>query len=335
MVASVATMGTLRLGALAALLLAVVPAGAHAAQDQPMNGFGCPQGFIAFDAQTGQGGPASYPPGAEAVASGYLTDATTKAAPSVTLRWGTPDGEALGEAALDRDGNFQGLRFTIPADRPDGVHTVYLEAFGADGKMLPGLPIPVQLRVGPPPATDTPDAGATAEPESTVARTQRRAASRRPSSPRPAPAPAPRDVAARPAPASRAAAKGATAPVTKPRTSRAASPSRTSPAPLRTGGPQPRPVAPAVDTPVIRRPSPADAKRHDGTADPADLWLLVALVGLPGLGVAALRRRREPVAPPRQALTAPDRDAVIEAALQELIAEEHAARRRVDDDVLV
>lgn len=337
MVASVAAMRTLRLGALAALLVALVPAQARAEQTAPEDGMGCPQGFVAFDAQTGQGGPPSYEPGSEAVASGYLTDATTKAAPSVTLRWGTPDGEALGTAALDREGNFQGLRFTIPADRPTGVFTLYLEAFGADGQMLPGLPIPVQLRVGAPPVADPAPADVT---EVAPVRAQRRSVSRRPASP--AKTPTARTVAARETsapPVETAPKVTATRPAAKPSTARSRARDRKpAPAPLRTGGPRPRPrpLAAPADAPVAAPALSDRARRQVGLAEPADAWLLALVLGALGTGLAAVRRRRAALAPPLAQVAAPvERDLLIEAELQELIAEERAARRTADENVLV
>lgn len=325
-----------RVGTFVIVLLVTLAQSAQAAQAKPEDGWGCPQGYVAFNAQTGQGGPASYLPGEEVIASGYLTDATTKAAPSVTLRWGAADGDAVGEAALDADGNFTGLRFTIPAGMPHAVYTVYLEAFGADGKMLPGLPIPTRLRVGPPPASPRAATGTGADPVAVASPTRRRAA--RPKTPARSKAlarskaPAPRPVVAAPvAPV----ARRAEAPARPTRVHRAAEArSRVRPArrtrseaaaPRRARSPQtspvPRPSRPPVSTPAVR------GGHTEGDADPLGPWTLAGLLGLLGLAALVRRRRRRsdgplPVPLPR----GPDlHELQIEAELQEIVAEARAA----------
>jgi hypothetical protein len=153
-----------RFGFVLALLVFALPT---AAQARPEDGMGCPQGYVAFSAQTGQGGPPSYMPGDTVSASGYLTDAKSRGSRTVTLRWGSPQGTAVGQAALDAEGSFKGLSFVIPEGAPHRIYTLYLEARDSKGEMLPGLPIPTRLRVGPPPRPSRVTAD---EPETAVPR---------------------------------------------------------------------------------------------------------------------------------------------------------------------
>lgn len=166
-----------------------------AAQAAATDGMGCPQGYVAFDAQRGEGGPPSYRPGGTVTASGFLTEAKAKGAPSVTLRWGAPSGAALGQAAIDSEGSWKGLSFVVPETMAHGAYTLYLEARDASGNMLPGLPIPAQLRVGLPPVVDPAAAPRAreraAKPKLTTQRPAERARPGRTAARSPAPPPSP------------------------------------------------------------------------------------------------------------------------------------------------
>lgn len=324
-----------------AAFLALLPGAAHAA---PEDGMGCPQGYVVFDAQRGQGGPPSYLPGETVTASGYLTDAKAKAAPSVTLRWGSPEGAAVGQAAIDSEGSWKGLKFAIPEGTPHQTYDLYLEARDANGQMLPGLPIPTQLRVGPP--LVTPSAGdrkpATTRPITTVKPLERAARPERivrvKSIARPQ-APARPEVAVRP---ERAPAE--TSATTERRTverSKAARPAAEQP--QRRAASKQKLGAPAVgrqapDPPRSAGAEPASVSTQsaeDRTAWAVGAAVLLGILTLIGMflrrrGVPALKTSPPPALDPsRTGASMPDAqeqaaDLLIEAELQEMIAEQRA-----------
>lgn len=321
------------------LLVAIVPSSAQANKDAPGvdAGMGCPQGYVAFDAQRGQGGPPSYLPGETVTASGYLTDAKANAAPSVKVRWGSPEGAVLGEVALDSEGNYKGLTFAIPEETPRRIHTLYLEARDPEGNLLPGLPIPARLRVGPPPAPPTaaPKRPA-AVPVKVEKRSQRPSASPSPQSPQPQALPLPQPRAgATTEPVSGRRSVG----VVAPRSDRAATPSSQ----RGERPPDSRLAQPgeSTDTVVVPRTLDAagstDVEPADGRAIKASHWKagLAGLLGLFLIVAIFLRRRavrvvaRRPLDPPPAAVSAPEpepspTDDSIEAELQEMISEERA-----------
>ncbi len=311
------------------LVMAMLPGSAQAKQDAAGvdAGMGCPQGYVAFDAQRGQGGPPSYLPGETVTASGYLTDAKANAAPSVKVRWGSPEGAVLGEAALDSEGNYKGLTFEIPEETPRKVHTLYLEARDPEGNLLPGLPIPARLRVGPPPAPATVAPQERAAPTVKVQeRSERPPASRSAQPPKPQASLQPRATTNRDAVSARS--RGAAKPTTRSHADRPAERRR-----VGQGG---------SDTVVAPRPldatgGQAAAPLTDSRAIQPNGWKtgLAGLLGLVLLVALFLRRRAvrvaergpldTPVAPvsPPEPKVSPTGDP-IEAELQEMISEERA-----------
>lgn len=351
-------MSTVRIVALLSVLLfPVVAAPAHAA---PEDGMGCPQGYATFDSQRGGGGPPSYLPGETVTASGYLTDAKANAAPNVTLRWGAPDGAAVGQAAIDAEGSWKGLSFAIPEGTAHQTYTLYLEARDANGEMLPGLPIPTQLRVGPPLATGT-QGGRTPErttrPETTV---------KPETTTRPKTTTQPETTAR---PKAIAQTKAIARPKATPDLETTPTPKATTPKPSESaedaaGGPRARLAAeqapdPRASSSAVRpRESAATSGVGEGhgtgggseafATDPAatdhTIWAsalaallgVVALVGLylrrRAVGVRAGSRAVDPSPDSASATTAAEAqaaDLLIEAELQEMIAE-HRAREAAE-----
>ncbi|MCW3009705.1 MAG: hypothetical protein JWO90_109, partial [Solirubrobacterales bacterium] len=95
---------------LVATVLVLVPARPAAGAMGPG---GCPAGYVAFDRQTGEGGPPSYRQGETVAASGVITN-TDAGVTEVALRWGSADGPELGRAGVDASGSWKGITFQIP-----------------------------------------------------------------------------------------------------------------------------------------------------------------------------------------------------------------------------
>ena len=138
---------------LVAIVLAVAaPASAAAeersSRDGAMNG--CPQGSLMVDRPNGPGGtPPSYLPGGNIATSGYVND-TRFAGGQVKIRWGTADGPEMASGQTDSQGHWRGVTFQIPAEAEHGTYRIYAEALDHDGRTLTGFPIPLEIRVGPP-----------------------------------------------------------------------------------------------------------------------------------------------------------------------------------------
>ncbi len=310
---------------------AAVAAGPVAAD--PATPGGCPQGYVAFDRQTGDGVPPSYRQGEQVVASGALID-TAAGVPHVTLRSASPDGPELGRATVAADGSWQGLAFEIPREVRDGTYLVYLEARDRNGTMLSGLPYPFQITVGPPPAprqtAPAPQAGSdkpslatrTAEIDAMAERVRPALRGARSAPPR---ASAERPVAARREPATSAEPVTRAVPQAARRAPGSAAPQSDPVRSLRpSAGFRPEAEAPAaVPEPaaVDMRPREVPASSSRGLPDmPTPLLLaLLAAAGLAG-ALAARRRHRPPDEQPTVAAPAPvPPDCPVEAELQALL----------------
>ena len=331
----------------------VVAAPAAQAGQQDMARGGCPQGYVAFDKQTGGGGAPTYRQGETVVASGVITN-TAAGVSEVSLRWGSAEGPELGRAAVDASGAWKGLAFAVPEGVGDGSHEVFYVARDRNGAMLPGLPYPFEIRVGAPSAADT----ATTSPASTSPATTslapaavapKRRTQRARSAPivrrHPARAPAPSRPAVTPAgPAAAVRSPTAARPSRRPARARAEQPARVRRAErasrsdtTRTGRPAPS-LRADLDSiaPGVRAPAPAEARRSVRDRDAATpdvvatvlLALALALLGgcLRALGAKLASGRRERVRAQLAPLRAgePRADCLVEAELQRMLADHQA-----------
>jgi len=331
------------------ILVVLITAGVAAAPaaqagQQAMARGGCPQGYVAFDKQTGGGGAPTYRQGETVVASGVITN-TAAGVSEVSLRWGTADGPELGRAAVDASGAWKGLAFAVPEGVGDGSDEVFYVARDRNGTMLPGLPYPFEIRVGVPSAADTATTSpATTAPAPAAApkrRTQkarsapivRRQQARAPAPPRPAVTSASPAAAVRSPTASRPSWRPARAKAEQPARVRRAEKASRSDTP-RTGRPAPS-LRADLDSiaPGVRAPAPAEARRSIRDRDAATpdfvatvaLALALTLLGacLSAFGAKLASGRRECVSVRLAPLRAgePRADCLVEAELQRMLAD--------------
>jgi len=286
-------------------LVVALAAPAPLAQAAPNMG-GCPQGYFITGRDQERGGlPPSYRPGEEVTTSGYLLEPTAKR--SVTLRWKSPEGPVSVEAPVDEFGAFKDLSFTIPEGTPNKRYRVRLEARNADGSMVPGFPLSVRFRVGPPlpggrstePSPFPGNAGETDErsnPGTTTDAADEAVTRREPAAPAAAPVSRAQVPAVTPATPTLTTASAPEA---------AGSPTRSAP---RSAAPQPESTAPRTDpraAPVVIPDRVSDTS-YAGVSNalgirspagfPAGLALLAAalLVGMAGAAAAFVKGRRGP-----------------------------------------
>lgn len=329
------------------LLLAFVlaPAGAAfgaGASGQNGNMSGCPQGYLMVDRSPDPGGaPPSYLPGDRMTTSGYVVE-TEKAAGPVTVRWGSTDGPAMAQGAIDSAGHFKGLSFSVPAGAARGTGVIYLEALDRSGQAMPGFPLALRIHVGPPvvPAR---------EPATTLGSAPRPKRSERPRA-KHAPAPAPnRPTSAQPAvdrPAPQANAQ-TRAPV-RPEAKRAhdqapAASGRARRPPARLSHRAPARLNSRGDRTSSPRPRLVRIRPAADSQFPLELLLALAFSSVAGLAaVGVWARRRHPGDPAMQVAASPGpaptepsadarKDRMVEAELQEIIAEERARRLSRDE----
>lgn len=277
-------------------------------------------------------GPPSYPPGETVTMKGF--DFDSEAVTPVTVHWGGDTGPIVAEAPIADDGTWT-VSFPIPASaEPDQTYRLSLQARGADGQMAEALPLQTAVRVVTPGA----EAGSGARVDEPTADSGSIQRTRGGEQRRAAPpqrhvhvgdgAPAPSDAAPAAAPVIRTPVRDAPGTSAAPRTRPAdaepvPSPARATGA--RVAAPGPVEVAPERLSPAPPAVTPLRVPAWGGS-EPSPFAVaaivLFALLASAG-GATALASRQPPRSPlpPRHDEVA---SADVEAALQELIAEERA-----------